>query len=46
MRLYGQLNFLNNDASTTNGGAIYAISLGQLKLDVGSELNFVNNSGK
>ena len=46
VRLYGQIYFFNNDASTANGGAIYAVSLGQIKLGTGSELNFVNNSGK
>lgn len=30
VQLHGQLNFLNNEASGSDGGALYAISLGQL----------------
>lgn len=46
VQLHGQLNFLNNEASGSDGGALYAISLGQLELEKGSGMIFQNNSGK
>lgn len=46
MKVQGGLIFLNNNAGANDGGALNAISLGQVELTNGSKLIFQNNSGK
>lgn len=42
----GRLSFLSNHAQMNPGGALYIQEFGQLKLQSGSELRFINNTGR
>ena len=41
----GNLDFINNNAESSDGGALYVTSYGQVVLQRGAEINFTGNRG-
>ena len=44
--LNGTFDFIGNDADTSDGGAVYVTSQGQLILTEGTSMNFQGNHGR
>ena len=42
----GTFDFIGNDADTSDGGAVYVTSQGQLILTEGTSMNFQGNHGR
>ena len=42
----GPITFVDNDAETFDGGAIYLLSFSQFTLYPGAYLDFINNAGR
>ena len=40
-----KLRFIHNDAESSDGGALYVTSYGQVVLERGAEMNFIGNRG-
>ena len=45
MILNGTVDFIGNNAENLDGGALYIISHGQVVLQRGSQMNFIENRG-
>ena len=45
MTVSGRLDFIDNDAENSDGGALYITSYGQVVMQRGSEMNFIGNNG-
>lgn len=45
MLLNGTLDFVGNDAINVDGGALYIVSHGQVVMERGSQMNFIENRG-
>ena len=42
----GPVKFYSNNAEGVNGGAVYLLSFSQLLLQNGTQLEFINNTGR
>ena len=43
---HGTVKFVDNDAETFDGGALYLLSFSQFTLHPGAHLDFTNNAGR
>ena len=41
----GNISFTNNNAEGSDGGALYMVTSSQITLNLGANLEFVNNTG-
>lgn len=41
----GNVSFTNNDAESSDGGALYLLTSSQILVNIGTNLEFVNNTG-
>lgn len=46
IEVHGHMSFIGNNAESHEGGALHIQAFGQIKVYTGSEIDFVNNTGR
>lgn len=46
VQVYGHMSFIGNNAENHKGGALHIQAFGQTKVFPGSEIEFINNTGR
>ena len=46
IQVHGHISFIGNNAEAHVGGALYIQAFGQIKVYTGSQIDFINNTGR
>ena len=46
VQVHGHISFISNNAEGQEGGALYIQAFGQIKVYTGSQIDFINNTGR